>query len=422
MEEVRKDQFKSISLLKNQAYSFLGVLIQRKGRRNTELIMRAPLVAVSALVCLLSACQSSENVSKRSKIIPSRPLAKVTEPPVADLVVVPSMSSEESTIKVNERQLLVEGKPFTMKAVCWNPVRKGQKHPEGLIFRNPNAEDLQIIDQDLRMMQELGVNTVRSYEPILDDRVLSLLRRYKLRTIVPVLNYYATADAEIVSRIQKLKNHPTTLIWEIGNEWNYNQFYSVDSAAIGFEGSKNLVKKTALLIRSLDRNHPISTVYGELPPLGLINELVEIDIWGLNIYSGLSFGTRFQAWRELSSKPMYLAEYGADAINRTVLDEASQAKGVAALTTEITQNLSATSASLVSLGGAVFEWNDEWWKDPAGTADRQDIGGIAPGSGPYPDMIFNEEWWGIVDIDRKPRAVFQELKKIWNPDDASILF
>lgn len=112
---------------------------------------------------------------------------------------------------------------------------------------------------------------------------------------------------------------------------------------------------------------------------------------------------------------MYLAEYGADAINRTVPDEASQANGVLALTREIEENLAARSAGKVSIGGAVFEWNDEWWKDGKGASDQHDIGGIAPGFGPYPDMVFNEEWWGIVTIDRKTRPVYEALKNIWNP-------
>jgi len=384
--------------------------------------MRAQAVCV---VLILWSCHRPEADSKRSVAIvkPTPPMvAPSPAPPAEDI---PKLDPSEPGIlpipiehhpRVSGRQLLVKGRPFTMRAVCWNPVRKGAQHPNGLLFRDPSANDLQQIEQDFQLMTSMGVNTLRTYEAILDTRVLALVQKYQLHMIVPVFNYFATDMADVTARVQKLKDHPGTLFWEIGNEWNYNQFYSVGQSPIGLEAAKELVKKVITTVRTVDQRLPIATVYGEMPSRALVDELSGIDIWGLNIYSGLSFGTRLQSWQMLSDKPMYLGEYGADAINQTEVDELSQAKAVVALTQEIQNSLSAQMDKNVSIGGAIFEWNDEWWKDAQGSPDQHDKGGLAPGGGPYPDMVFNEEWWGIVDIDRKPRAAYNELKKLWKPD------
>lgn len=337
------------------------------------------------------------------------------ETPTQPLPPTPPSPPLHSGIRTDGRQLLVHGKPFVMKAVCWNPVKKGWSHPEGLLFFNPSTQDLVAIEEDFRLMRELGVNTLRSYDAILDPRVLNLVEKYGLHLIVPVMNYHATSFDQVRKIVKTLKDHPSTLFWEIGNEWNYNHFYSNGAAHqdLGYVGSKERVKQVAQLIRSLDTRLPISTVYGELPDKALIEELREIDMWGLNIYSGLTFGDRFERWKSLSNKPMYLAEYGADAMNIDRVDLGEHARAVAELTKEIQANLSATHQHRTAIGGSLFEWNDEWWKSPGGRLDQQDNGGFAPGGGPHPDRMFNEEWWGLVDIDRNPRPAFIELKKLW---------
>ncbi len=312
-------------------------------------------------------------------------------------------------VKIVGRQLWINEQPFAMQAICWNPVRKGQAHPDGLMFRNPSDEDLRIIERDFQMMKSIGVNTLRTYEPILDERVLRLVDHYELYMIVPALNYYATPFADIESRVRLLKDHPRTLLWEIGNEWNYNQFYSQPQNPIGFEGARDLVQRAAQFVRQIDQRLPISTVYGELPDAALVDSLRDIDIWAINVYSGLSFGKRFEQWLSISSKPLYIGEYGADAINRTTVDESAQELAVVKLSQEISRNLSARDSTKILIGGSLFEWSDEWWKDPNGRLDQQDIGGIAPGGGPYPDQVFNEEYWGIVDIDRHPRKAYEAL-------------
>ena len=80
---------------------------------------------------------------------------------------------------------------------------------------------------------------------------------------------------------------------------------------------------------------------------------------------------------------------------------AAQAEATASLAGAI-EDAAARDGGVVS-GGTIFEWSDEWWKDGSGSPSEHDVGGIAPGGGPHPDATFNEEWWGVVTIDRTPR-------------------
>lgn len=319
-------------------------------------------------------------------------------------------------VEVKGRQLLVEGKAFQMKAVCYNPVVKGGRHPDGLTFRNPTVENLEAIDEDFRLMKEAGINTIRTYEAITDKKVLDLVAKHKLFMVVPAFNYYEASLRRVVEIVETLKNNPQVLLWEIGNEWNYNGFYS--QPKIDEKASIQLIHAAAALIKALDKSRPVSTTYGEIPSQGLLSELSEIDLWGINIYSGITFGDRFERWKKLSTKPMYLGEFGADAYNSLTKkpDVESQGKATRALLGEIQNNLSAKNPQNATIGGALYEWNDEWWKDEKGSVDSQDIGGIAPGGGPFPDATFNEEWWGVVDIDRNIRPAYSEIKEIWGRD------
>jgi hypothetical protein len=49
----------------------------------------------------------------------------------------------------------------------------------------------------------------------------------------------------------------------------------------------------------------------------------------------------------------------------------------------------------------------------AGTnPSTHDVGGFA-NSGVYPDGTANEEWWGIVTVDRKTRKAYDALRALY---------
>jgi hypothetical protein len=289
----------------------------------------------------------------------------------------------------------------TLRGVCWNPVRVGATHPEGLDYAS-------FSDIDIPLMVELGVNVVRTYEPLLDRGVLDRLWAAGIRVIESVYPY-GGADASVVTeRVRAVKDHPAVLYWALGNEWNYNGLY----VGLSPEASLARLNEVAALVRAEDSTHPIATIYGELPAPETIAAMPDVDVWGINAYRGLSFGDLFETWRARSDKPMFVAEYGADAYNANLpgYDPESQADAVSALTLEILDQANTPRDGAPVLGGTLFEWADEWWKDPDGSLSAQDVGGVAPGGGPYPDQVFNEEWWGVVDVDRNPRAAFEGLR------------
>ncbi|EDY81190.1 Glycosyl hydrolases family 2, TIM barrel domain, putative [Verrucomicrobiia bacterium DG1235] len=318
-------------------------------------------------------------------------------------------------VVVHDGLLLVEGEVFDIKGICWNPIPKGLKHPQGLPYlADGPAYNLDFIERDLRLIAEAGFNTLRPYKVITDEKVLDLIESYELKVIIPVFNDHHIGIDEVKASVAALKDHPTSLFWEIGNEWNYNNLYNPEGS---FEQSIARIQEVITTIRSTDNQLPLAINYGELPTRE-IEKSLDVDLWGLNIYRSDDFRDVFEEWKKVSDKPMYLGEYGADAIDNRNGDglyaPQDQAYAVAKLTQQIISQY-ASQGRGQTLGGALFEFSDEWWKDYRGLPTEHDIGGIAPGGGPYPDLEFNEEWWGIVDIDRNPRAAYHAMKKLYNP-------
>ena len=307
-------------------------------------------------------------------------------------------------IVIRQRRLWIDGKPFFMAGVCWNPVKVGASQPEGLDFAGFAA-------RDVPLLARLGVNVVRTYEPLLDLSVLDQLWQSGIYVVNAVYPSGAAAPTSAVARVRAVKGHPAILMWAIGNEWNYNGLY----AGLSDGDSSARLNEVARLIKAEDPRHPVATIYGELPSAATLSALPNVDVWGINAYRGIGFAGLFADWRARSDKPMFLSEYGADAYNADIpaYDPASQALAVSSLSEELLENASALHDSGVTLGGTVFEFVDEWWKDPSGSPSLHDVGGNAPGGGPFPDQVFNEEWWGLVDIERSTRPAYDSLRQVF---------
>jgi hypothetical protein len=307
-------------------------------------------------------------------------------------------------IRIEGRRLVVDCVPYQVRGVCWNPVPRGATHPAGLDYDG-------LAPTDVPLMQAAGINTVRTYEALADRAVLDRLYQAGIRVLSTVYGYGGDAASVVTARVNAVKDHPAILGWVLGNEWNYNGLYT----ELPHAEALARINEAAALVKAADDTHPVITVYGELPTTATLDAMPDIDIWGINAYRGISFGDLFSTWESRSDKPMFLSEYGADAYNADLpgYDPDSQAEATRALTEELLENSAALTPDGVALGGTIFEWADEWWK--AGNPNTQEAGGVAPGGGPYPDQTFNEEYWGVVDIDRMPRPAYDELEALYAP-------
>lgn len=370
-------------------------------------------------------------------------------------------------------------KPFIIKGVTWSPAtrapaygpdpRNKQKEVQyGYFFdwpgRNPPGhlvlnywlqnEFIKYYKQDINLMKELGVNTVRIYSSFGDDQktyttILDEFYNNQIMVIITVAISKADFESERYLRtIRYYKDHPSILMWALGNEWNldYNKYWgykTVEEAAV----ATNIAAKK---IKKIDKNHPVTSILGDRftdPKKSnrieyILSKCPEIDIWGINIYRGNNFGSLFDQWNEITSKPFYISEFGTDSFFtesykiqndyqaiacRGKQDQNLQAKYLITLWEEVRKNLSVFNTQGKCVGAIVHEFNDELWKVGSyhlGLGDLVDYYSSSGSksyrfynnqgyylNGGHPDNVSNEEHFGLVTAERVPKKSFYFLKE-----------
>jgi hypothetical protein len=306
-------------------------------------------------------------------------------------------------VKISERHILVHDAPYLIKGICYHPVSKGN-----------DTRDFGTLTEDLALMVEAGVNTIRIYSPIDDRAVLDEIHAAGLKLIVGFgynqSGHYEILSGSFIEYINTYKDHKAILMWELGNEYNYHPEW--------FEGDlKNwyaALNDAAERVHKNDPSHPVTTAHGELPDALALSSCPNVDVWGMNVYRWDHPETLFSEWTAVSSKPMYISEAGGDSY-MTVAAHGYK-KGVnQKAQADANQNIlkAIFKHQDVCSGVTLFSFSDEWWK--AGNPKVQDPGGSAPNSGGVPyDGAANEEHWGIVDIDRNKKETFSVVKKAYN--------
>lgn len=310
-----------------------------------------------------------------------------------------SMYSLGIEVKIKDSKMIVDGQAFYMKGICYHPVKIGK-----------TKRSFETLTEDLILIKEAGINTIRVYEPIDDIRVLDEIHNAGIKVVIS-FGYNQKGRFDILSGtfinyIRKYKDHDAILMWELGNEYNYNPQW-FDGDINNWYESMELV---AQIIQIEDPSRLVSSAHGDLPSMDALNIAPSVQVWGMNVYRWDQPQSIFAEWEAISDKPMYFAELGADSYmtksNETYKKGENQ-RAQADANRVILENVLSNSDK--NIGSFVFQFTDGLWK--AGNPKQQDTGGNAPNSDGTPyDGTANEEYWGIVDINRNKKITFDVVK------------
>jgi len=389
--------------------------------------------------------------------VPSKTFAKQKKPAVSI-----------RTLKGSRYQLVVANKPYIVKGVCYNPIPIGlnQDHDWWSDTYKPWLVDG-------KLMQEMGVNTIRVYRPgenpeNVKQVIRDMYEKFGIRTILghwlgfweypcPLYGnpeFHAQIKKEVLDMVNLYKDEPGVLLWILGNENNYSCLGHVNSWSTDeldqepdpqkrnrarAEIYYSLVNEIAQEIHAVDPDHPVALGNGELLLLDIAKECApDVDLVASIVYRGKTFGNLFKSLKNTFDKPLLLSEFGADAYDALNQKEAQdmQAFFLEAQWRQIHENLATNKKGEGNvLGGTMFSWSDEWWKhNPADAAGLSihDTGANWSNPSYYFDiqvpgnMNMNEEWFGIVAMSadeneaglnrRIPRKAYYVIRDFWkNP-------
>jgi len=363
--------------------------------------------------------------------------------------------------------LLVNGKPFMINGMNWDYVPIGTDVVDADFWNKPDNIIRAALDDEMALLQNMGVNTIRVYTGIQPKWITYIYDNYGIYTMInhtfgrygltidgvwtPITEYNEpkTMDllmSETKALVNEYKNTRGLLLYLLGNENNYGLFWQGAETEdfpdgeekIRFIGETRgrpmykLMNDAAIMMKSMDSSHPVAICNGDVLFIDIIaEECKNVDIYGTNAYRGVSFGDMFQVVRETFNKPIMFTEFGSDAYNaiKNQEDQKMQAYYMVNNWKEIYENAAGLGKSNNSIGGFTFQFSDGWWK--AGFDDRKDADTHQTEStwnaGGYTiDQAFpgannmNEEWFGICAkgptnelglYTLYPRAAYYALKQ-----------
>jgi len=355
-------------------------------------------------------------------------------------------------------QLMVNGKPYMIRGITYAPTKVGQSPDNGTLgnwmeedfnlnkkidgpydaYVDKNKNNKQDSDElsvgDFKLMQDMGVNTIRLYHhpaKVNKELMRELYNDYGIMVILgDFLGKYAIGSGapwnpgtdynneeqkkkmldSVTEMVMEFKDEPYILFWLLGNENVYGYACNADKEPDAFFAFANEVAKA---IKAIDPEHPVAICSGDILYLDKFGKNApDIDIFGTNAYRGdYGFGRFWQGVKEEADRPAFITEFGCPSFAEGRTPEQAeelQAEYHRGSWEDIENNAAFSQGAGNAIGGVIFEWLDEWWKayEPA----HHDTKGLW--IGPFPDGYMHEEWLGVCSQgDGSDSPFLRQLRK-----------
>lgn len=163
----------------------------------------------------------------------------------------------------------------------------------------------------LKMAQELGANAVRTW--VTDQgtqEYFDTALKYNLMVDAGIWINYADEykqkkRQEIADYVNKFKDHPALLMWNIGNEAIFFTKDEEERIALA-----KFLEEMVQMIHKLDPNHPVIYTSADTTALPYVKQYIpSLDILGMNIYGNIRVS--HSKWDKAGLKiPYCVTEYG----------------------------------------------------------------------------------------------------------------
>jgi hypothetical protein len=338
------------------------------------------------------------------------------------------------------RKLMKDGRNFYIRGVNYSPTPIGESAGVDFLLRPP------LWQRDLPLLRDMHANAIKVYyynpngdhTPFLDlayNGGVNSIYTVFMVWIFPwfmedTMSINDPAFQKILSDYRTMAmqtgTHPGTMGYSIGGEINFHptvqspifwqKFNAICGAVrdgLGTVGAKKIL--TTTLIDDGGTTQYLGESFG-----------AAIDIWGTDIYRGNVENIVLPAYRSIpGGKPIIFSEYGMSFASNFFEASADDtwiiSNQLAGYSMALEKNFEGldTVGEQIIVGGFIFAFTDEWWKD--GNWWTHDFG-TAPNQH-YVLGINSEEYYGLYAIEKhpvpgevdilKPRPIVGMLRDIW---------